>query len=109
MQIRIKMYCEVFFQITVLCETLAAFDTNKRFFSGVCTLMHVKSAFLNKALPTNRTAVWLLTSVCALVCVQMPFLSISLSAQCAPEWFLSRVTSLVYFELAKASETLATL
>lgn len=103
------MYCEVFFQITVLRKTLATFDANKRLFSGVCALMHIESAFLNKALSTNRTAVWLLPSVCALMCIQMPFLCISLSTKCAPERFLSCVTSLVYFKLTKASEALAAL
>lgn len=103
------MHCEVFFQITVLCKTLATFDTNIRFFSGVCALMHIESAFLDEALSTNRTAVWLLPGVGALVCVQMPFLRVSLSAKCASERFLSCVTSLVYFKLAKASEALATL
>ena len=103
------MYREMFFQITVLCKTLAAFDTDKRFFSGVCALMHIESAFLNEALSTNRTAIRLLTGVRALVCVQVPFLCVSLSTQRAPERFLSRVTSLVYFELAKAPEALAAL
>lgn len=103
------MYCEVFFQITVLCKTLSTFDTNKWFFSSMCALMHIESAFLNKALSANRTAVWLLPSVCALVCVQMPFLCVSLSTKRAPERFLSCVTPLVYFKLAKAPEALAAL